>query len=76
MNFAITLKIIASLLAIYLLIVFYVYVKQRSLLYLPNIDNYEDESLNIVAENIYIKNTDNINHRSLYYEHPANTGCS
>ena len=73
MNFSITLKIIASLLAIYLLIVLYVYVKQRSLLYLPNIDNYEDESLNVAAENIYIKNTDNINLRSLYYEHPANT---
>ena len=53
MNFAITLKIIASLLAIYLLIVFYVYVKQRSLLYLPNIDNYEDENLNIVACLLY-----------------------
>ena len=66
MNFAITLKIIASLLAIYLLIVLYVYVKQRSLLYLPNIDNYEDENLNVAAENIYIKNTDNINLRSLY----------
>ena len=54
MNFAITLKIIALLLTIYLLIVLYVYVKQRSLLYLPNIDNYEDESLNVAAENIYI----------------------
>ena len=42
MNISLFLKIIGIIIVIYLIIVFYVYSKQRSLLYVPNIDNYDD----------------------------------
>ena len=45
MNLTIVIKIIGVILFIYFLIVFYIYLKQRSLLYIPNIDNYDDEPL-------------------------------
>ena len=41
MNISLFLKIIGIIIVIYLIIVFYVYSKQRSLLYVPNIDNYD-----------------------------------
>jgi fermentation-respiration switch protein FrsA (DUF1100 family) len=53
--------------------VIYVYVKQRSLLYLPNIDNYDDELLTIDVKKIFIKNSEGINLRSIYYQHPSDT---
>ena len=50
MNYSLTIKIILILLFIYLLIIFYVYTKQRSLLYVPQIDNYDDEFKKSSAE--------------------------
>ena len=60
MNYSLTIKIILILLFIYLLIIFYVYTKQRSLLYVPQIDNYDDELLIIPAEQVFIENSSNI----------------
>ena len=40
---------------IYLIIVFYVYSKQRSLLYVPNIDNYDDETLSLMQMKFSLK---------------------
>ena len=37
---------------------FYVYSKQRSLLYVPNIDNYDDETLIINANEVFIENSE------------------
>ena len=45
MNLSLVIKFLSIVLLVYLLVVIYVYVKQRSLLYLPNIDNYDDELL-------------------------------
>ena len=73
MNLSVLIKFLSIILFIYLLIVLYVYIKQRSLLYLPNIDNYDDELLVVDAKEIFIKNTEGINLRSIYYEHPSNT---
>ena len=73
MNYSLTIKIILILLFIYLLIIFYVYTKQRSLLYVPQIDNYDDELLIIPAEKVFIENSSNIKLRSIFYKHPSNT---
>ena len=73
MNVSLFLKILSIIAFIYFLVVFYVYIKQRSLLYLPNLDNYDDEQLIIPVEEIFIKNSKDINLRSIYYEHPSNT---
>ena len=73
MNYSLTIKIILILLFIYLLIIFYVYTKQRSLLYVPQIDNYDDELLIIPAEQVFIENSSNIKLRSIFYKHPSNT---
>ena len=54
MNISLFLKIIGIIIVIYLIIVFYVYSKQRSLLYVPNIDNYDDETLSINANEVFI----------------------
>ena len=54
MNLSLFLKILSIIAFIYFLVVFYVYIKQRSLLYLPNIDNYDDEQLIIPVEEIFI----------------------
>ena len=70
MNYSLTIKIILILLFIYLLIIFYVYTKQRSLLYVPQIDNYDDELLIIPAEQVFIENSSNIKLRSIFYKHP------
>ena len=69
-------KIVLSILiifVIYLIIVFYVYSKQRSLLYIPNIDNYDDEPLTINAKEIFIQNSEGNDLRSLFFEHPIPT---
>ena len=68
MNLSLLIKVLSIILFIYLLIVLYVYIKQRSLLYLPNIDNYDDELLVVDAKEIFIKNTEGINLRSIYYK--------
>ena len=73
MNLTIVIKIIGVILFIYSLIVFYIYLKQRSLLYIPNIDNYDDESLTINAKEIFIQNSEGNDLRSLFYEHPIPT---
>ena len=73
MNLPLTLKIIAIIFFIYFLIVFYVYSKQRSLLYVPNIDNYDDEPLTINADEVFILNSDGNKLRSLFYKNPSNT---
>ena len=73
MNYSLTIKIILILLFIYLLIIFYVYTKQRSLLYVPQIDNYDDELLIIPAKQVFIENSSNIKLRSIFYKHPSNT---
>ena len=61
MNLSLIFKIIGILLLIYCLIVFYVYLKQRSLLYIPNIDNYDDEALTIDAQEVFITNSNEMN---------------
>lgn len=73
MNYSLIIKILLVLLFIYMIIVSYVYVKQRSLLYLPNIDNYDDETLNVPVKEIFIENDEGIKLRSIYYEHPLET---
>ena len=73
MNLSILIKVLSIVLIVYLLIVIYVYVKQRSLLYLPNIDNYDDELLTIDAKEIFIENSEGIDLRSIYYQHPSDT---
>lgn len=73
MNLALIFKIIGIILLLYFLIVFYVYLKQRSLLYIPNIDNYDDESLIVDAKEIFIKNSEGNNLRSLFYQSPNTT---
>ena len=73
MNYSLTIKIILILLFIYLLIIFYDYTKQRSLLYVPQIDNYDDELLIIPAKQVFIENSSNIKLRSIFYKHPSNT---
>ena len=73
MNMSLFIKIIGILIVIYLLIVFYVYSKQRSLLYVPNIDNYDDETLIINANEVFIENSDGNKLRSVFYESPITT---
>ena len=68
MNLSLIFKIIGILLLIYCLIVFYVYLKQRSLLYIPNIDNYDDEALTIDAQEVFITNSNGNKLRSLLYK--------
>ena len=70
MNISLFLKIIGIIIVIYLIIVFYVYSKQRSLLYVPNIDNYDDETLSINANEVFIENSDGNKLRSVFYESP------
>ena len=73
MNLSILIKFLSIVLLVYLLIVIYVYVKQRSLLYVPNIDNYDDETLSINANEVFIKNSDGNKLRSVFYESPKTT---
>ena len=73
MNLSLLIKFLSIIIIFYLLIVIYVYVKQRSLLYLPNIDNYDDELLTIDAKEIFIENSEGIDLRSIYYQHPSDT---
>ena len=73
MNLSFVLKLLFVVILIYSIVVTYVYVKQRSLLYLPDIDNYDDEILNIPVKEIFIKNSANIKLRSIFYQHPSNT---
>ena len=73
MNLSLVIKFLSIFLVVYLLVVLYVYVKQRSLLYLPNIDNYDDELLTIDVKKIFIQNSEGINLRSIYYQHPSDT---
>ena len=73
MNLSLIFKIIGILLLIYCLIVFYVYLKQRSLLYIPNIDNYDDEALTIDAQEVFVTNSNGNKLRSLFYTNPNNT---
>jgi fermentation-respiration switch protein FrsA (DUF1100 family) len=73
MNLPLILKIITIIFFIYFLIVFYVYSKQRSLLYVPNIDNYDDEPLTIRADEVFVSNTDGNTLRSLFYKNPSIT---
>ena len=73
MNISLFLKIIGIIIVIYLIIVFYVYSKQRSLLYVPNIDNYDDETLSINVNEVFIENSDGNKLRSVFYESPKTT---
>ena len=73
MNMSLFLKIIGIIFIIYLIIVFYVYSKQRSLLYVPNIDNYDDETLIIDVNEVFIENSDGNKLRSVFYESPKTT---
>ena len=73
MNISLFLKIIGIIFVIYLIIVFYVYSKQRSLLYIPNIDNYDDETLIIDVNEVFIENSDGNKLRSVFYESPKTT---
>ncbi len=73
MNLPLTIKIISIIFFIYFLVVFYVYSKQRSLLYVPNIDNYDDETLTINTDEVFIRNSDGNDLRSLFYKNPSNT---
>ena len=72
MNLPLTIKIISIIFFIYFLVVFYVYSKQRSLLYVPNIDNYDDETLTINTDEVFIRNSDGNDLRSLFYKNPSN----
>lgn len=73
MNFSFFLKFFLAFVLIYLAIIIYVYIKQRSLLYLPNIDNYDDEVLSVPVEKVYIKNSNGDDLRSVFYESPKKT---
>ena len=73
MNLSLILKILFIIIFTYSIIVVYVYIKQQSLLYIPNIDNYDDEKLIIPVEEIFITNSDNNKLRSIYYQHPSKT---
>ena len=73
MNLSLVIKFLSIVLLVYLLVVIYVYVKQRSLLYLPDIDNYDDELLTIDIKKIFIQNSEGVNLRSIYYQHPSDT---
>ena len=73
MNFSLFLKFLIAFVLIYLAIIIYVYIKQRSLLYLPNIDNYDDEVLSVPVEKVYIKNSNGDDLRSVFYESPKKT---
>jgi hypothetical protein len=70
MNLSLFLKIIGIIVIIYLIVVFYVYFKQRSLLYVPNIDNYSDEELVINVDEVFIENSDGNKLRSVFYKNP------
>ena len=73
MNLSLFLKIIGIIVIIYLIIVFYVYFKQRSLLYVPNIDKYSDEELVINVDEGFIENSDGNKLRSVFFKNPNNT---
>ena len=73
MNLSLFLKIIGIIIIIYLIVVLYVYFKQRSLLYVPNIDNYSDEELIINVDEVFIENSDGNKLRSVFFKNPNNT---
>ena len=73
MNISLIIKIILVLFLLYISVVIFVYLKQRSLLYLPNVDNYDDESLIINANEIFIDNNDGDQLRSIFFQHPSIT---
>ena len=72
-NISLTSKVIILMILAYIFITFLVYLNQRSLLYLPNVDSYDDEDLIIEVENISILNSDGNSLRSIFYKHPSNT---
>ena len=73
MNISLIIKIILVLFLLYISVVIFVYLKQRSLLYLPNVDNYDDESLIINANEIFIDNNEGDQLRSIFFQHPSTT---
>ena len=54
-------SIVISILLIYLSILVILFFFQRSLLYLPNVNNYFDDKLNVEIERVQIRTSDNIN---------------
>ena len=55
------LQIIITISLIYLLVLVFLFFFQRSLLYLPNVNNYFDDKLNVEIERVQIRTSDNIN---------------
>lgn len=66
MNISLIIKIIIILCLLYIGVVAFVYLKQRSLLYLPGVDNYEDERLIINTNQVFIQNKDGDDLRSIF----------
>ena len=54
-------SIIITILLIYLSVLFFLFFFQRSLLYLPNVNNYFGDPLNVDIERVQIRTSDNIN---------------
>ena len=70
MNISLIIKIIIILCLLYIGVVAFVYIKQRSLLYLPGVDNYEDERLIINTNQVFIQNKEGDELRSIFFKHP------
>ena len=56
--------LIASSLIIYLLLLTFIYLNQRNLLYLPSENNYLDDKINFQYEEYFIEVEDNIKLKS------------
>ncbi len=67
MSFNLLIKIFIALIAIYLCIVIFVYTIQRSLLYVPDVDSYEDETLTVDYQEVNIVNSQGDRLRSIFY---------
>lgn len=73
MNFSLILKIFLIIIIAYIAIVIFVYSIQRSLLYIPDIDSYEDEELTINYKKVNITNSQGNSLRSIFYENEKTT---
>ena len=56
-----TLNIIIALSLIYLSVLCFLFFFQRSLLYLPNVNNYFNDKLKVNIKEVQIRTSDNIN---------------
>ena len=76
MNYSLILKIFLIVTLIYIGIVIFIYSIQRSLLYIPKIDSYDDEQLIINYKNVNIYNSQGNALRSIFHENEKKTNTT